>query len=224
MKLPISIALVATLAACGGGSDGNGAGGGTLSDGDKTLAPKPPILLTGSAFDRFASYSTAFDAYETEKLAQFHTAFIDGVSFPTTGTADFEGLWKNTLDAAGTPTVLIGVADMDADFAAKTFSGEATDFVGQIDGGATAAYAGTVTLLNGEIGKDGPTTAQNDLRFNYAGTLTGNSQVVELSGSNNLNGKFLQTPITGIEATGSGTATINGGSVTDDMAVYADRQ
>lgn len=212
-----AIAMVAVLASCGGG------GGGT--PGGPAAPPKPVPVVTGSAFDTFASFETAFDAFEAEKTAQFHTAYTGGVSFPTSGTASFSGMYRSVLDGAGTPTVLIGLADVTADFEAGTIAGGADSFVGQIGGGATGFYAGSVTFTDGKIGKDAgllPEPRQNDFGFDYAGTLTGNGQVIELSGSNQM-GKFLQTPITGIEATGTSTATINGLPVTDEMSLYADR-
>jgi len=217
MKFPLSIALVATLSACGGGGGSSGGGGPSIP------APKPLPTVSASAFDTFVNFETAHSVNEAEKMSQFHAAFTAG-QFPTTGTVNFIGTWRNVLDASGTPTILIGLADVDANFATTTFSGTIDEFVGEINGGATGFYAGIVTISNGEIGKaaPGPGSAQNDIRFDYAGNLTGNGQVIVLSGSNDM-GKFLQTPITGVEATGSSTATLDGLSVTDDMSLYADR-
>lgn len=200
-----------SLAACGG-------------SGESTSVSKPGPVVSANPFDVFASRSAEHDAARIEKQGQFHTAFTGG-EFPTSGNATFEGTWENVLDATGTPTVLLGEATIEADFAARTVSGGVTDFVGQVGGGATGFYSGDVTLSNGAIGKD-PAVAgsvQNDLRFDYGGVLTGNGQTVTLSGETDM-GKFLKTPITGIEATGNGTADIDGSTVTDQMSVYADRQ
>lgn len=219
MKAPVAIAFLATLAACGGGSDDSGGGGG----GTTTPAPKPPPIVSASAFDTYASFETAHDAFRAEKTAQNHTAFNNG-EFPTTGTATFSGTYRSVLDAAGTPTTLYGLADLTADFAGATVSGDVDTFVGELSSGARGFYSGTVTLSNGAIGKDAAVAGSrpNDLRFDYGGTLTGNGQTIVLNGSTDM-GKFLRTPITGIEATGTSTATVNGLSVTDNMELYADR-
>lgn len=222
MRAPLVFALFAGLAACGGGSN-NGNGGGGGGGGSTTPAPKPAPVVSASAFDTYNSFETAHDAFRAEKTSQFHTAFSGG-EFPTTGTATFSGTYRSVLDASGSPTTIYGLADLTADFAGSSLSGDVDTFVGERSTGARGFYAGTVTLLNGVIGKD-PAVAgsrPNDLRFDYAGTLTGNGQTIVLNGSNDM-GKFLRTPITGLEATGTSTATVNGITVTDNMELYADR-
>jgi hypothetical protein len=218
MKNTLSIASVLALVACGGSGGGGGGTGGSQG-----VTPKPTPTLSASAFDTFASFETAQAAFAAEKQAQNHTAFTDGVVFPSSDTATFSGIYQSVLDRSGTSTTLIGLADLTADFAANTVNGSADRFVGELSTGATGFYTGTVAL-DGEIGKDPAIDGSrpNDLRLDYSGILTGNGQTVSLSGSSDM-GKFLQTPITGLEATGASTAFINGAPVTDDMSLYMDR-
>lgn len=205
MKPQFALATCALLAACGGG------GGGSTSG-------KPLPDFSDDPAAALAEYEELHEELRLDAESQFHTAFIGG-EFPTSGTARFGGTWQNVLDAAGTPTVLYGLADVTADYEGKTASGSVGSVVGQIGGGPAASYDGEIAITDGQIGKTSATTAQNDIFFDYEGTLVGNGQTIELSGSNEM-GKFLQTPITGFEATGTSTATINGVSVTDDMSVY----
>lgn len=217
MKNTLAFASILVLVACGGSGDGGGPGG------SPGVTPKPTPTVSASAFDTFASFETAQAAFAAEKQSQAHTAFDNGVSFPSSGTATFSGLYQSVLDRSGTSTTLIGLADLTADFGGNTVTGSADRFVGELSTGATGFYTGTVAI-DGEIGKD-PAIAgsrPNDVRIDYAGTLIGNGQTVVLSGSSDM-GKFLQTPITGLEATGTSTALINGASVTDDMSLYMDR-
>ena len=167
--------------------------------------------------ERVAATTALFD--ELQPL--FNTGFTGQPGeMPSTGTAQFSGSAVAFLDNGATPAditdlagdyglVLLGRATLTADFAAGRITGEASEFLGR-QGVDVGVYAGTVTFLRGEIGETTPRgdSRPNDVRFDYEGTLTGQGNRVGLSGA--AEGKFKGTPIRGLIAEGTGTATLNG--------------
>lgn len=142
---------------------------------------------------------------------------------PSSGTAAFEGYAGFVLDTGTAPLTLIGDVTIEVDFAARDLTGEMTDFFGD-GGGRLGDYTGKVAIVDGEIGFDVPrgTTVPNDVRFGYAGALTGQGNLVELDG--NVTGKLKGTPIQGLLASSAPgeTEVVNGSVVGATVAVAAE--
>jgi hypothetical protein len=135
---------------------------------------------------------------------------------PSTGTASFSGYAGIAVDAPGGLLGLLGVAELEADFAAQTISGSADDFYG--DGGGTLdPYEGSLAFVDGTIGAGVP----NDLDFDYVGVLTGESNTIILDGS--VFGKFKGTPIVGLVAASDiDSVLLNGASADALVAIVAE--
>lgn len=201
-----------SLAACGGGSDGdemqpgpNTGGGTVVPDLTAEFGAMQTRLSPGNVFN------TAFTPPDN--------------AIPSTGTATFAGFANVSVTQAGAPLVLIGPANVEIDFGTRNLTGSATGFSG-VEGSSIAAYSGTVTFLNGRIGQDlaPPTTQQpNDVRLGYSGALTGDGNTVGLAGQ--AEGKLKGSPIKGLVATSAGgeTVTLNGARAPATFTLVAER-
>lgn len=200
-----------------------GCGGGSGSD--------------GSADPVYAERIDAAVLLADEVGSLFNTGFTGQPGeIPATGSATFSGYavamfddaatseLAETLDPdAGFRLLLVGTATLSADFAQRTITGEATDFFGEENGdGRYGDYAGTVAFRDGEIGVTDPkgTSAPNDIRFRYEGSLTGQGNDVALSGD--AEGKFKGTPIRGLVAAGQDDNVLNGSPTPSFFGVVAE--
>jgi hypothetical protein len=160
--------------------------------------------------DRVADFAAMSDRLGS----LFNTAYTgEPGEVPSSGTANFQGFAGFVLDTGAVPLTLIGDTAMSVDFGSRKLTGEMTNFFGD-SGGALADYTGKVAIVGGEIGFDVPrgTTVPNDVRFGYAGALSGQGNLVELDGA--MSGKLKGTPIRGILAnTAPGETEILNGSV-----------
>jgi hypothetical protein len=195
----IPAAIILVLAGCG---DGGG-------DDD---APAP---LSGQA------------AALTERLdreAPFNTGFTGQPGqMPTSGSATFTGF--ASLDVQGArPVELTGRATLTADFGNATIIGAATGFEDERNGNL-ARYGGTISFVNGSIGKSAavPGSVPNDIRFRYEGTLSAPGTEVVVGGD--ATGKFRGTPIKGLVAASpaGAVAEVDGVTTPTDFSLVAER-
>jgi hypothetical protein len=201
------------VSACGGGSDGEDTLPGPNTGGGTTVVP---------------DLTSQFEAMQTRLSPPnvFNTAFLaPDNAIPTSGTATFSGFANVNIAQTGAPLVLTGPATVQIDFGTQNLTGSATGFSG-VEGSTIAAYAGTVTFLNGRIGRDqSPPTPQqpNDIRLDYSGVLTGDGNIVGLAG--NASGKLKGSPIRGLvaESAAGETVTLNGALAPAEFTLVAER-
>jgi hypothetical protein len=186
----VAAALLAALAACGDGD----------SDSD------PPVLGGGG------DIREDFTAMQDRLDQLFNTSFTPpDNAIPTSGTAEFRGFMK--VDVAGTdPIDLTGTARITADFGAGTLVGSAQDFEG-LEGNRVSDYAGTVTFVDGRVGRSPVPQAgeqPNDVRLGYQGSLNGAGNLVTLDGA--AFGKLKGSPIQGLVAASAPGETVTVGA------------
>lgn len=189
------------VSGCGGGA---GSGGGT----------------SGPEVDaRIAEFTAMADRIEP----LFNTGFTGQPGeVPNSGSATFTGYTGILLARPSNPLALLGDTAITIDFGVRTLDGSMTNFIGD-DNAGVRSYAGTIDIINGEVGFDDPRgdTVPNDIRFDYDGTLSGGGNTVDLDGG--VTGKFKGTPIRGlVAASDSETELLNGNSVDALITVVAE--
>jgi hypothetical protein len=185
------VALLAALAACdGGGGDGE----------------PPPLGGTGTVRDDFSAMQSRLDGL-------FNTSFTPpDNAIPASGTAEFRGFMKVDVSGSTVPIDLSGNARITADFGAGTLVGTAQDFEG-LQGNTVSAYAGTVSFVDGRIGRSAVPLAgeqPNDVRLGYKGSLNGAGNLVTLDGETF--GKLKGSPIQGLVASSAPGETVTIGA------------
>lgn len=193
--LTISAVLAATLLA--GCSDSNDSGT------SGALSPEDRVAAFAAMSDRLGDrFNTGWTGQPGE--------------MPSDGTATFTGYAGIAVDAPGGVLGLLGIAELEADFAALSITGSADDFYGDQDG-TLDPYEGSLAFINGAIGSGVP----NDIDFDYVGVLTGEGNTIILDGS--VFGKFKGTPIVGLVAASDlDTVLLNGTSEDALVAIVAE--
>jgi hypothetical protein len=200
-------ALGLALSGCGDGEN------------DVTLGPPAP-----SAPDLRGDYTAMLARMSAPNI--FNTAFLPpDNAIPASGSATFTGFANVTVTQPGGPLTLTGPATVAIDFGSRDLTGSATGFSG-VEGTTVSAYAGTIAFENGRIGRDEtpPTVQQpNDVRLDYAGTLTGDGNTVVLDGS--ASGKLKGSPIRGLNVTApvGETVRLNGSSAPSTFTLVAEK-
>jgi hypothetical protein len=155
-----------------------------------------------------------------------NTAFLaPNNAIPASGSASFTGFVNVAVASAPDPLDLTGRATVNVNFGTRNLTGSATGFEG-VAGGSTSDYAGTITFLNGRIGRDEatPTTQRpNDVRLDYVGALVGDGNTIVLDGS--ASGKLKGSPIRGLTAFSdtAATVTVNGSPTTAPFTLVAEK-
>ena len=181
---------------------------------------------SGGGSDGTRNYVTPTAAFEgragealemAERLDSY--AFTRNSQMPTSGSARFDGFAAGLVETPGRELVLVGVAELNANFGSGRIGGTLSDFTGGYSEDGIAAYRGNVRLTNGMIG----TPVQNAFVTDYGGTLIGNGETVVLGGD--MQGVFKGNPIRGlIAATNTGAASVNGTPATSSLlAIVAER-
>jgi hypothetical protein len=223
------MAGVGMLAGCGGG--GSSAVPPTAQS--DPAAYFNQVVGPGYTADRVALVGDA----NTGAVGLPNTAFD---KMPAAGKATYTGyalvgVNRNGADPTGPKLDLQGTATLSADFAANAISGQATNFVGTSVGtqnpttgeypltGPAQTYAGTINVTNGCIGVAAGcanVTRPNQFSAGFGGTLTGEGNTVDLSGS--LLGDFKGSPIAGVAAQGTlASVKVNGTSEPWGFYIYA---
>ncbi len=142
----------------------------------------------------------------------------------TTGRARFSGAAAIVAGTEFNATVLIGDANVNVDFNGPTnVSGSITNVEGSAGvnlnmtgTGRLDDYDGRLNLSNGSVG------GGNQLSVDYAGTLRGNGDVLDVDGT--MNGIFLGNPqIRALGLYGEDLGTLNGNLTVVGVEVIAER-
>lgn len=189
-----------------------GCSGGAPSGGGSTNQTPPTDYFSGKI---------AYDDMTALLAARHNTAyvapFVEGM--PTSGGATFQGYFLAELDTTAQTTRVLGTTTVNANFQFGTMSGSASNFVGVDRTGAMGSYSGGVSMTGGSIGVNRP----NDFELPYSGSLSGNGEIVSLSGT--LTGDFKADPILGILGEDSTpTASIGGTTFTGQVNLSAEIQ
>ena len=126
--------------------------------------------------DEEEAYNGLASAYNWTE-AHLSTLPGSGADTPTTGSATYEGYAAMELETQAT-TQLAGRANIQVDFADATMSGELSDFMGQVNGGAVQEFDGSLLLANGDLSNPAP----GSFRAEVGGELTGSGNSIEVDG------------------------------------------
>jgi hypothetical protein len=210
---PVHAALAcALLAACGGGG---GTTGGAPDPYEQRLEA---VALLGTRIGGFSN--TGFTGQPGE-MPNSGSATFTGHAVAMFDDAPSAEL-ADTLGRSPEPRLLlVGDATLEADFAARTITGEARNFFGQ-QAGAFGDYEGTIVFRDGTIGVDPsvPGSVPNDIRFRYGGSLVGQGNDAVLAGD--AEGKFKATPIRGLVASDVADNDLNGVATPSFFGVVAE--
>lgn len=172
----------------------------------------------------FLSSCTALELIE--RVERFDADFerLDGraatpmAALPASGTARYFGVAGITI-SPGTAgeSVLLGDANITANFGTNAVTGRLSDF-GRYDGGiSTTSFSGVLTLQDGVI----VTGDEAHVAGDVVGSLRGGGDTIEVDGA--FEGVFGGNPIEGIVATtgaGRDVLTFNGAQVNAEVAFY----
>jgi hypothetical protein len=122
------------------------------------------------------AYNDLASAYNSAE-ARISALPSSGADTPTTGSATYEGPAAMVLETQAT-TQLAGRADIQVDFSDDTMSGELSDFVGQVNGGAVREFDGSLLIANGDVSNPAP----GSFRAEVGGELTGGGNSIEVDG------------------------------------------
>lgn len=169
------------------------------------------------------------DFSDAEAMAQR----LDGFSnsrfdiFVDAGRVTYNGYAFVLVATTDEATALLGETRIVADFDSSVVTGSMTNFVGatapiaQVETPAAVVYAGTLTLSNGLV--DGP-NLPNQFGADFAGTLTGQGNVIAIDGAmiGDFKGGPLRNGILGISTDAATTATLNGDAADGVLAIVAE--
>lgn len=190
-----------------------GCSGGTPSDGGSTGQTPPSDYFSGKI---------AYDDMTAQLTSKHNTAYVEPFieGMPSSGGATFEGYFLAVLNTTAQTTRVLGMATVNANFQSGDMWGSASNFVGVDRTGAMDSYSGGISMPVGDhIGVNRP----NDFELPYSGSLSGNGEIVSLSGT--ITGHFKADPVLGILGEDAApTATIGGSPFTGRVNLSAEIQ
>ena len=199
---------IGLLGVSGCGSESSAAGDGGGVDPTDPVDPVDPIdppsaLSIATASESAAYYNTLLPDFAFVRDAAVTNDATVFSTMPTTGTVTYAGYMNLIMGNSSVSANVIGEATIQASFAINAISGSATDFLGvatdEYDTNHVAHYAGTITIVDGDIiaGTDG--TAGIDIEI--TGALDNGLNVFAVDG--NLVGGFYGPNAEGLSVLGS---------------------